>query len=171
MGNFYLDVICQDPRFHSLQMCRDMNLLEPVTRAGVLAIIEDAKAEGIILEVSETYRSRELQEHDFAIGATQLKTVGVHHFGLAADFFKLVNGKASWSGDWTFLCRLAERNGLVSGGNWGCCAPRIRAGAFRDWDHVQRVTIEEQPKLFAGTWYPDSKGLPNLADVPALVLA
>lgn len=149
--SFYTDVIQPDPRFHTLDAVRDTALLEPATKAAVEAIIAGAAALGIALIVTETYRSQERQQALYAKGATQLREVGVHHYGLAADFCKIIDGAASWAGDWAFLGRLAEPYGLIWGGDWG--QPTV-AHSFRDFDHVQRCTLAEQPDLFAGTWYP-----------------
>ena len=149
--SFYTDVIQADPRATSVDAIRDLDLLEPATRAAVEAIIADAAALGITLMITETYRSKERQQHLFATHATQLQNVGVHHYGLAADFCKLVNGKASWDGDWTFLGDLAKKHGMIWGGDWG--APE-KPHTFRDMDHVQRCSGADQNELFAGTWYP-----------------
>lgn len=151
--SFYTEVLQRDPRFQSPAPCRDTALLEPVTRAAVAAIVADAAALGIILCVSETYRSPARQAALFAKGATQLRTVGVHGYGLACDFYKLIDGRASWAGDWAFLRDLARVHGMISGLDWG--VPRI-AHDFVDPDHIQRVAVDDQPRLFAGTWYPDS---------------
>ncbi len=157
MTNFYQGIIQTDPRFHSTLSVRDINLLEPITRVAVAQIITDAAAQSITLQITETYRSAERQQHLFDQHATQLRTVGVHHYGLACDFCKIVNGKASWDGDWKFLCDLARTHGLVSGGDWG--HPEL-PHTFRDWDHVQRVAVSNQPKLFSGEWYPDDSYRP-----------
>lgn len=153
MGNFYTDVILHDPRFHSTDCIRDPLLLEPVTRAAVAAIIEEAAAQGIHLQITETYRSPARQAHLFATGATQLKEVGVHGFGLAADFCKIVDGKASWGGDWAFLRDLAVKHGMISGYDWGT---PDKPHTFRDLDHMQRIRVEDQHRLFELSWYPDS---------------
>jgi len=152
MTSFYEDVICKDPRFHSTKQCRDMDLLEPVTRAKVEAIIKAAAADGLELMVFETYRSQELQEIYFEKGVTQLQHVGVHHYGLAADIVKVVDGQPNWDGDYTFLRKYAEDQDLVWGGDWG--QPN-QPHTFRDMDHVQRITVGDQENLFAETWYPD----------------
>jgi hypothetical protein len=154
MSNFYLDVIQKDPRFQSPAECRDVALLEPVTRAAVAAIITDAASQGITLEISETYRSPARQKLLFDQGATQLENVGVHGYGLACDFFKMIDGKASWAGDWTFLRDLAAKHGMVSGVDWG--EPGI-AHDFIDSDHVQRIRVNQQESLFSGDWYPDAE--------------
>jgi D-alanyl-D-alanine carboxypeptidase len=152
MGNFYEDVISLDPRFHSTKRCNDMDLLEPVFRAKVEALIKAAAADGLALMVFETYRSQELQEIYYHAGKTQLREVGVHHYGLAADIVKVVDGQPSWEGDFTFLRKYAEDQDLVWGGDWG---EPDQPHSFRDMDHVQRITVGDQNALFAGTWYPD----------------
>ncbi len=151
--SFYTEIIKADTRFRSLDTVRDLALLEPETRAAVEGIIADAKQlHRIDLIVTETYRSAERQQQLFQQGATKLQAVGVHHFGLAADFAKLVDGKASWAGDWSFLAELADRHELIWGGNWG--APGAKH-SFVDSDHVQRCALADQRRLFAGIWYPD----------------
>jgi hypothetical protein len=83
MGNFYTDTIRNDPRFDSIDPIHDLALLEPVTRGKVQQIIADAAAQGIKLMAYETYRSQDRQTALYNQGATQLKEVGVHHYGLA----------------------------------------------------------------------------------------
>lgn len=150
--SFYTDVLQKDSRFHSTTPIRDPALLEPVTRAAVAAIIADAKAEGIELMILETYRSQELQQIYFTRGATQLRTVGVHHYGLACDLGIVVAGQVNWKADYSILGRLAAKHDLVWGGDWGDPAD---PHSFRDYDHVQRIAVADQGRLFAGTWYPD----------------
>ena len=152
-GNFYTNVIARDPRFHSVKRIDDPNLLEPGTRALVQAIVADAKQLGIELMIYETYRSTERQQALFDQHATQLKNVGVHHYGLACDIVKNISGEPSWKGDFSFLGHLARHHGLVWGGDWG--QPSIKH-SFHDNDHVQRCTIGRQPSLFSGKWYPDA---------------
>lgn len=153
MGNFLTDVIQKDPRYHDPAKCRDLALLEPGFRAKVEAIIADAAVEGITLCVSETYRSPARQEMLFKQGATQIKSLDTHSMGMAADFYKLIDGKASWSGDWGFLRDLANKHGAISGLDWGL--PNIKH-SFVDSDHVQGCTLAQQSALLAGNWYPDA---------------
>jgi len=127
-------------------------LLEPVTRKLVKQIIADAADEGIKLVAFETYRSQARQTKLFAQGATQLKTVGVHHYGLACDLVKDIAGSPSWKGDFKFLGKLAKKYDLIWGGDWGRPGVRTR---FPDEVHVQRCAVSAQRRLFAGTWYPD----------------
>src|SRR5271166_1647405 len=106
MGNFYTDVIGADPRFNSTSRISDPNLLEPTTRALVEAIIADAAANGLQLMIFETYRSQARQAALFEQGATKLQKVGVHHYGLACDLVKNINGEPSWKGDFSLLGQL-----------------------------------------------------------------
>src|SRR5579862_5403413 len=96
MGNFYTDVIQNDSRFNSVNRVDDLALLEPVTRQLALMIIQKAASMGFDMMVYETYRSQARQQQLFAQGATQLRQVGVHHYGLACDMVKRVNGEPSW---------------------------------------------------------------------------
>lgn len=149
--NFYTDVIVRHPEFRSTNDIRDLALLEPITRAAVQNIITDARALGIELIVTETYRSTQRQQQLYLRHLTGLKTVGVHHYGLAADFAKIVDGSASWDGDWMFLGKLCRKYNLVWGGDWG----NDTVGSDPDWDHVQRVAVKHQQWLFDGSWYPE----------------
>jgi hypothetical protein len=152
MGNFYTDTILPDPRFKSVKPINDMALLEPITRKLVKQIITAAAEDGIKLMAFETYRSQARQTKLFAQGATQLKTVGVHHFGLACDLVKNIAGSPSWKGDFKFLGKLAKKYDLIWGGDWGRPSVKTR---FPDEVHVQRCAVAAQKKLFAGAWYPD----------------
>src|SRR6185312_11923088 len=152
MGSFYDDVISKDARLHSTKRIADPQLLEPATRAAVQAVIDDAAAHGITLMIFETYRSQERQQMLFDQGASQLRTVGVHHYGLACDLVKNINGEPSWKGDFSFLGKIAPAHGLVWGGDWG--QPNLHH-SFQDNDHVQRCSVMMQAQLFRGDWYPD----------------
>jgi D-alanyl-D-alanine carboxypeptidase len=154
MSNFYTDVIQKDARFHSTEVINDIMLLEPITRQLVLAIIADAIAQGVKLMVFETYRSQERQQLLFNQGATKLRTVGVHHYGLACDIVKDINGSPSWKGDFSLLGQLAHHHGLIWGGDWG--TPTMHH-SFIDSDHVQRCSVGRQASLFRGEFYPDDK--------------
>jgi hypothetical protein len=153
MRNFYTDVIKKDPRFKSTKPISDMKLLEPVARQNVQQIIDDAAAQGIKLMVYETYRSQERQELLYQQKATQLETVGVHHYGLACDLVKDVGGHPSWKGDFKFIQKLAKKHGFIWGGDWG--KPGVKPRLY-DPGHVQRCTVARQKSLFNGTWYPDA---------------
>jgi hypothetical protein len=158
MGNFYTDTIMKDKRFNSLKPVDDLALLEPVMRKLVKQIIADAATDGIKLMVFESYRSQARQSKLFAQGATQLKTVGVHHYGLACDLVKNISGSPSWKGDFKFLGKLAKKYDLIWGGDWGKPTVKTR---FPDEVHVQRCAVVDQKKLFSGKWYPDENYDPD----------
>jgi hypothetical protein len=117
--------------------------------------------------IYETYRSRERQLALFNSGASKLRTIGVHHYGLACDIVRSVGDELCWKGDFRFLGRLARNCGLIWGGDWG--APDIRH-SFVDIVHVQRCTVLRQDALFAGTWYPDGIYNPYI-DAPHILEA
>jgi hypothetical protein len=152
MGSFYSDVIAKDARFRSPLRVSDASLLEPMTRQLVERLVGSAQQMGIAMMIYETYRSQERQQTLFASGATKLRAVGVHHYGLACDIVREVGGEPCWKGDFTFLGQLAESCGLIWGGDWG--APNIKH-SFIDSVHVQRCTVSRQSDLFSGVWYPD----------------
>jgi hypothetical protein len=155
MGNFYTDVIQKDKRFISTAPIRDLALLEPTFRAAVEALIAEAKQQGHELRVGETYRSEPRQLQLFHQGATRLKRVGVHHYGLACDLHLFKDGVFDERGDhyYPILYPLCVTHKLVYGADWGFPPPEKHT--FNDWDHVQRVGLTDQDALFAGTWYPD----------------
>jgi hypothetical protein len=155
--SFYEDCIRKSELFTSSARVFSMDLLEPVTRAAVLNIFKDSAAAGMPLIVFETFRSRQRQQLLFDKGSTQLRQVGVHHYGLACDLVKSVAGGPSWKGDFDFLGLLAKKHGLIWGGDWG--QPGVHH-SFVDADHVQRVSVADQGKLFSGTWYPDENYVP-----------
>jgi len=153
--SFYDDVIKKSPKFNLTARVADIDLLEPTTRRAVSTIIEQAKSVyGIDLIAFETYRSQSRQTAMFNQGASKLKLVGVHHYGLACDLVKSVNGEPSWKGDFGFLGKLAKANGLIWGGDWG---HPDKPTNFPDSDHVQRCSIAKQHDLFAESWYPDGQ--------------
>lgn len=152
MGNFYTDVIKQDHRFGSTDVINDLALLEPTFRGRILNFISYASARGHSVRVAETYRSQARQTQLWEKKLTELKTVGVHGFGLAADLAIYVNGKYDPNGqDYMFFVEAAKQADELSGINWG--EPCAEHG-FKDYDHLQGVPLALQPALFAGTWYP-----------------
>ena len=120
-------MILQDPRFDSVARVSDAGLLEPATRKLVESIISAAQQMGIAIMIYETYRSQDRQQELFNQGATKLRAVGVHHYGLACDIVRVVGGEPCWKGDFSFLGQLAQGSGLIWGGDWG--APDIKTAS------------------------------------------
>jgi hypothetical protein len=167
MGNFYTDRIQPDPRFGFTTRVADLDLLEPTMQQLVQQIIDSAQQMGITCMVFETFRSQARQQELFNNGATKLRTVGVHNYGLACDIVRVAGGEPSWKGDFSFLGQLAHSSGLIWGGDWG--DPTI-THSFVDSVHVQRCTVVRQAALFAGSWYPDDSYNPYTDD-PHLLFA
>jgi hypothetical protein len=166
MGNFYTEIIKKNSKFESTKRVADVALLEPITREIVKSIVDDASAHGLDLMVFETYRSQTRQQALFDQGATRLRVVGVHHYGLACDLVKSVNREPSWKGDFSLLGRLAHQYGLIWGGDWG--NPRVPHD-FIDSVHVQRCALSDQAALFQNGWYPDDSYNPYGGVLPPIV--
>lgn len=150
--SFHSEVIRNDPRFVSTSRISALELLEPITRDAVQRIIDDCRALGFEMMVFETFRSQARQQQLFTQGATHLRTVGVHNYGLACDIVKNAGGEPSWKGDFSFLASIARQHRMIWGGDWGTPG---QIHSFVDSVHVQRCSIARQPSLFTGTWYPD----------------
>lgn len=151
MPSFYDTVIRNAKAFHSDAVCKDPALLEPSTRAAVLALLADAKAQGIDLRLLETYRSQTRQSALFMRRATQLRTVGCHGYGVAADFGVFIKGVYQGGNKpYVSLRLLARKHGLISGQDWG----HAKESGFVDSGHVQRVPVWRQSAMFGGSWYP-----------------
>jgi hypothetical protein len=151
MTNFYNSVLRNAKEFRSDDRCAKVELLEPGTRAAVVALLNEARDDGHDLRILETYRSQARQSYLFQRRATQLRTVGCHGYGVACDFGVFVNGRyAEDNKPYLFLRDLARRHGLISGQDWG----HAREGSFVDSGHVQRVPVWRQNAMFNGAWYP-----------------
>lgn len=151
MLSFYTTVLRNSKAFRSDAVCKDPAMLEPGMRAAVLALLTDAKTQGIDLRLLETYRSQTRQSALFMRRATQLRVVGCHGYGVAADFGVFVEGVYQESNKpYLFLRQMAREHGLISGQDWG----HSKEGSFVDSGHVQRVPVWRQNALFNGSWYP-----------------
>ena len=153
--SFYDSVIRNSKAFRSDAVCKDTALLEPGTRAAVQALLNDARAQQIDLRLLETYRSQTRQSALFAQRRTQLRVVGCHGYGVAADFGVFVKGAYQENNKpYEFLRTLARQHGLISGQDWG----HAKEGSFVDSGHVQRIPVWRQSQLFGGSWYPPADG-------------
>lgn len=165
--SFYIDYLRNSPEARSPFRIADPAFLEPVFRAKVeLLMAESLGMLGIKLMIFETYRSNIRQEQLYLQKATQLRTVGVHGYGLACDVVKDVLGEPSWKGDFSFLAKLARKHDLVSGIDWGM--PGVWH-SFVDGAHLQRIAIADQDRLFDGSWYPDDDYSPYGTPLPTTV--
>ena len=150
--SFYTDVLMKSPVFKSSAVCKDTMMLEPGTRAAILALLDDARRQGHDLRIGETYRSPARQRVLFSEGYTQLKNVGCHGYGVACDLNLFDGGKYVADGKaYAFLADLGKKHGLIWGGDWG--EPN-KPHSFHDWDHCQRIPVWRQHALFSGQFYP-----------------
>jgi len=124
MRTFYADVIAKNARLASSVRICDPVLLEPMTRQPTERLVSAARQMGIEVMICETYRSQDRQQELFNSAASKLRTVGVHHYGLACAIVHSVGGEPGWKGDFTFLGQLAQSCGLIWGSDWG--APRFK---------------------------------------------
>ena len=153
--SFFDTIVRNSKAFRSDAVCKDLALLEPGTRAAVLAMVDDAKTAGHDLRILETYRSQTRQSALFQKHATQLRTVGCHGYGVAVDFGVFIGGRyQEKNGPYVFLRTLARKHSMISGQDWG----HAREGNFVDSGHVQTVPVWRQAALFSGSWYPPEKG-------------
>lgn len=116
---------------------RKVSDLLPVVQAKAKAFIAKAKAAGIDVILTSTYRDRESQAALYNQGRTAPGRIvtnarpgqSYHQYRVAFDFVPVVNGKAAWN-DLALFRRLGEMGeslGLEWGGRW----------KFRDLPHLQ----------------------------------
>ncbi len=152
-GNFYTNIIKKDHRFKSIHTIKDLNLLEPGTRAACQALLKDCRALGHDVRITETYRSQARQMEVFRLGYSHLRKVGCHGYGVAFDVGVWIDGKYEDDGDpyYKFLLPLARKYYLVSGQDW---AEPHHHHSFIDYGHFQRIPVSRQGELFRGEFYP-----------------
>ena len=145
MEHSFLAKLRRDPRYRSPDRVSSPDLLYPPFRTIVERIVLQAKAKGQEFVIFETYRSTERQTQLFREGRTKLRNVGVHHYGLAADLVRKVDGRLTWEADYTLLGQLAKARGLIWGGDWK---------TFPDSVHLQYIPVRDQARLLRGEWFP-----------------
>lgn len=121
---------------------RDLSELRPIVESMARALIHNAKAEGIDLLVTSTYRDYESQNELYAQGRTKpgRKVTNArggdsyHNHRVAFDVVPLRNGKPVWgtTGDdralWLRVGALGVEVGLEWAGNWR---------SFKEYPHFQ----------------------------------
>lgn len=117
---------------------RSLSDLLPVVQKKARALLAAAKAEGIDLLVTSTYRDAECQDALYAQGRTKpgRKVTNArggqswHQFRVAFDVVPLISGKAVWNDQrlWKRIGELGESVGLEWAGRWT---------TFRESPHFQ----------------------------------
>lgn len=130
---------------------RSLDDLAPPVKQRAEAFIEAAKAKGIDLLVTSTYRDHESQNALYAQGRTTPGKVVTnakagqswHNHRCALDVVPLVNGKAIWNDNvvWMQIGEIGVACGLEWAGNWK---------TFKEFPHFQYTGGLTMAQLNAG---------------------
>lgn len=130
---------------------RSLDDLDPIVKHKASAFVEAAKAKGIDLLVTSTYRDHESQTALYNQGRTTPGKVVTnakagqswHNHRCALDVVPLVNGKAIWNDNvvWMQIGKIGESCGLEWAGNWK---------TFKEFPHFQYTGGLTMAQLNAG---------------------
>ena len=131
---------------------RSLDDLVPPAKQRAQAFVEAAKAKGIDLLVTSTYRDNESQDALYAQGRTTPGNVVTrakagqswHNYRCALDVVPLVNGKAIWDDQamWKQVGEIGKSCGLEWAGDWV---------TFKEFPHFQYTGGLTLAQLQAGT--------------------
>ena len=117
---------------------RSLDDLLPVVKVKVQQFLDKAKAEGIDLLVTSTYRDNESQNALYAQGRTAGGSIvtnakagqSFHNWRCAVDVVPIVNGKAVWNdvNTWARVGVIGKSVGLEWAGDWK---------KFKEFPHFQ----------------------------------
>ena len=117
---------------------RSLDDLAPPVKQRALAFVEAAKAKGIDLLVTSTYRDSESQDALYAQGRSTPGNIVTkakagqswHNWRCALDVVPLVNGKAIWDDQaiWKQVGEIGKSCGLEWAGDWK---------TFKEFPHFQ----------------------------------
>ncbi|GAA5416185.1 hypothetical protein Pryu01_01217 [Paraliobacillus ryukyuensis] len=132
---------------------RNMGAVHSVVKEATLELIKRAYKEGILVQISDGYRSHAEQNVLYAKGRTAEGNVvtnarggqSYHNFGLAVDYFLVSNDgkKAIWdvNKDWRRVAAIGKSLGFEWGGDWS---------SFKDYPHLQMTGGLSLAQLRAG---------------------
>ena len=130
---------------------RSLDDLVPPAKQRAQAFVEAAKAKGIDLLVTSTYRDNESQDALYAQGRTTPGNVVTrakagqswHNYRCALDVVPLVNGKAIWDDQamWKQVGEIGKSCGLEWAGDWV---------TFKEYPHFQYTGGMTLSQLQAG---------------------
>lgn len=131
---------------------RSLDDLDPIVKHKASAFVEAAKAKGIDLLVTSTYRDHESQAALYAQGRTAPGDVVTkakpgqswHNWRCALDVVALVNGKPVWSTKdpiWQKIGEIGKSCGLEWAGDWK---------DFKEFPHFQYTGGLTMAQLNAG---------------------
>jgi len=130
---------------------RSLDDLAPPVKQRAQAFVEAAKAKGIDLLVTSTYRDNESQNALYAQGRTTPGNIVTrakagqswHNYRCALDVVPLVNGKAVWDDQaiWKQVGEIGKACGLEWAGDWK---------TFKEYPHFQYTNGLTMDQLQAG---------------------
>lgn len=146
-------------------MSRDISLLHPELRDICREFLAACKAQGLIVGVSQTYRTRSEQEALYAQGRTAPGSVvtnakyplSPHNWGLAFDIYRR-DGKGAYNNDdgWFERCGvIGKRLGLTWGGDFKSFKDRPHFELKKYLPEASVATVRRHygsPEEFIKTW-------------------
>ncbi|WP_079708633.1 peptidoglycan-binding protein [Paraliobacillus ryukyuensis] len=132
---------------------RNMGAVHSVVKEATLELIKRAYKEGILVQISDGFRSYAEQNTLYAKGRTAGGSVvtnarggqSYHNFGLAVDYFLVSDdgNKALWNvnKDWRRVAAIGKSLGFEWGGDWS---------SFKDYPHLQMTGGLSLSQLRAG---------------------
>jgi len=150
---------------------KDVNLLHPELKPKALRLVELAKAKGIDIVISQTWRTKAEQDALYAQGRTRSGNIvtntkypySLHCWGVAFDIAVIVNGKANWSAKYyDIVGPLGESLGLEWGGRWKSFVdrPHFQLPGFKAAELIKKYS---SPEAFKKTWAKFLKEEKNVA--------
>ena len=148
------------PKPEEAPIMRDINLLHPDLIRKATKLIELAKAKGIDIIISQTFRSKEEQDALYAQGrtapgniVTNVKyPISLHCWGIAFDVAVIINKQASWiAAHFDVVGPIGESIGLKWGGRWQNFPdkPHFELPFFNAAELVKAYGV---PENFIKTW-------------------
>ena len=145
-----------------LKTYRDLNELRPYVRIRADEWIARCKESGLVVYVSETYRSDVRQAYLYEQKLSTVKVTGAHGFRVALDFYFVEAGKTAYpTGKMTAAAQIAKALGFEWGGDWT---------SFRDMPHLQMlggVSLAQYRQGKRPLWYGFETGS---VEVPESIL-
>jgi hypothetical protein len=115
IAQHYLEKIIVSGKYKLPSPCKDIDLLLPDFKSIVdESIYEYNQVNNDEVYILETYRSNALQLAYYHRGASQIKTNGMHHYGIAVDLCRAADGKyADYNLDYKVLRHIAQAKRLT----------------------------------------------------------
>jgi len=97
IAKFFAEVIYDSPKYNTPNSCNDTDLLYPPFYEKIKKLETDyLEVHETPFYILETYRSNTLQQIYFNRGASQIRSNGMHHYGIAVDLVAKINGKVRY---------------------------------------------------------------------------